>query len=556
MAKRAAQLCCALVIALSTAVVAGLAGASSPSTSTSTTTTTLPASQRTLYVELPGPFTGCTFLDTNANQSTDAILDLIRPSAFLTNANANLVGSGGAISSAELVSLKPETVTYTISASAKWSDGVAFSGDDLYAWWQRARSIAGVQSDGYRNISSLSVAPGGLSVTAVFSTPYADWNLLFRDIEARGTSGGCDPSALLSRPSLGPYRVLSASSTKVVLVSDPSWHGNSGRFHEIVFGLSDSVSPATQQLFVNYTLNVNKSQVSTLSLHPNVAGRLASSSLVDMLSFSTKGRARSSLIRSALALGINRQQFINSLWGTVTFQTGVGESVLYSQSANNYPGSSGAAPVQQSTTTTVVGAGAATPQGDCLSCANTDLRSAGFTHTREGWLYEGALVQLRLAVGPSDVDQASANLINANWRQLGFVVSEVKVATEEGVALAIRQNAVDAGVYLRPMSSSPSWTARSYVGAAYVDSYATGFSSPSLTALYRSATADFNPTHASTLWANFDQQVLASFWTRPLYTVPSLLEWSNTLQGITNCYLIPGLIDQLPSWTIQSNLNP
>ena len=145
----------------------------------------------TLKVSLPGPFTGCSYLDPGATVTSDAILDLVRPSAFQTNFNGTLQGEDGAISSAELISLSPQTVRYTISPKLVWSDGLAFNGADLVDWWQRARTLASVTSDGYRAIKSLVVATNGLSVTATFASPYADWELLFRDVEAPGTTPGC-----------------------------------------------------------------------------------------------------------------------------------------------------------------------------------------------------------------------------------------------------------------------------------------------------------------------------------------------------------------------------
>ena len=57
---------------------------------------------RTLSLSLPGTFNGCAYLDTGATASTSAILDLVRPSAFITAANGTLVGENGPIASAEL----------------------------------------------------------------------------------------------------------------------------------------------------------------------------------------------------------------------------------------------------------------------------------------------------------------------------------------------------------------------------------------------------------------------------------------------------------------------
>ncbi len=88
----------------------GLTAPWGPSTALATTNQT-----KTLSLSIPGPFNGCTFLDAGATPSTDAINDLLLPSAFLTSSAGNLYGANGPITSAELTSLTPETVKYTIA---------------------------------------------------------------------------------------------------------------------------------------------------------------------------------------------------------------------------------------------------------------------------------------------------------------------------------------------------------------------------------------------------------------------------------------------------------
>src|SRR3984885_43594 len=78
---------------------------------------------KTINVSLPGPFNGCTFLDRGATPTTNAINDLLVPSAFLTTSAGNLYGENGPIASAELMSLTPETIRYTITPNEKWSNG-------------------------------------------------------------------------------------------------------------------------------------------------------------------------------------------------------------------------------------------------------------------------------------------------------------------------------------------------------------------------------------------------------------------------------------------------
>ena len=62
------------------------------------------------------------------------MLDLTQPSAFVTNPNGTLAGEGGAIASAELMSLSPETVRYTIGAEPVLErQHVASTGK---TWWR------------------------------------------------------------------------------------------------------------------------------------------------------------------------------------------------------------------------------------------------------------------------------------------------------------------------------------------------------------------------------------------------------------------------------------
>ena len=71
-------------------------------------------------------------------------------------------------------------------------------------------------------------------MTAVFATPYAEWNLLFRDVEALGHPGQLRDRNLMTRPSLGPYSVSSATTSRVVLAMNKHWPVDPDRFGRIV----------------------------------------------------------------------------------------------------------------------------------------------------------------------------------------------------------------------------------------------------------------------------------------------------------------------------------
>ncbi len=511
-----------------------------------------PASNNlTLDVSLPGPFNGCTYFDAGANPTSNAVLDLVRPSAFLTNPAGNLVGEGGPIASAELTSLTPEVVHYAIASHQTWSDGTAFTGADLIGWWLKARNLTSVQSDGYRAIASLVDSKDGLTVTATFATPYADWNLLFRDVEALGSSSGCSLGAFVHRPSLGPYRVLSATPARIVLVRDPRWLVAANRFGRIVLSDDAVIPKSASAKFVGYSLDVNRAQVVALSSHPSVLSRVGTSSNIEQITFAPARPFSSRLaVRQALSWSVNRQSIIDQLFGAVTFSTSVAASALYSQGQNNYPGSSGTGPTSQTATTTLKPAASVSRLADCPSCAINVLAKNGFHRTATGWATAGGIaLSIHVAVGPSSLDHAVANRVVRAWSHLGVVVTQVPSTSEVAASVAAATSKVDAAIFARPTVTTASFAARSWSGPGYADTYPSGWRSSSTNLFFRQAIVNFNPVAASSTWLSMDQEVLNSFWVRPLFTSPSLLEWSNTMTGVNGSFSVPGLLDQLPTWT-------
>jgi hypothetical protein len=502
----------------------------------------------TLDLALPGPFTGCTFLDQGATPTSNAILDLVRPSAFITASNGVLVGEDGPISSAELTSLSPETVRYTIAAKTLWSNGAAFTGNDLVNWWNEARSLASVNSDGYRAIKSLVVSKNDLTVTAVFATPYADWDLLFRDMEAPGVPPtGCALSNLLTSPSLGPYFVASATANRIVLDMNPAWPLDPNRFGRVVITDSANLPSASTVNFADYTMAVNRATVLTLSTRSTLASKIASSSNIEELTFSPKTSTTSVLgVREALSWSIQRQALIDTLFGAVTFSPSIAASAIFSQGQADYPGSAGSNPVGQTTTTT-------TPTNslsDCTSCALTVLRSSGYVRTSTGWVNSaGKKLTVRLGVGPSALDHAAALLVKGDWAGIGISSTIVDEKTEIGAAEASAAGLVDVSLFARPTTTTPAYAASSWAGPAYPDTYPSGVRTPATTTLFDQATSIFNPVTASSTWLKLDQTIMTAFWVRPLFTAPTLTIWSTPLSSVANSFTVAGFVDQVPTWS-------
>ena len=529
--------------AASVAVPVGFSGAKVISTANE--------NAHTVIISLPGPFDGCTFLNAAPGSSSDAILDLVRPSAFQTTPAGGLAGEGGAISSAELTSLQPETVRYTLAANLHWSNGATLSGIDLVTWWQRAKHMASVLSDGYRAIKSLTVSSDGLTVTAVFGTNYADWSLLFRDVEERGVSGGCGIAKLVRDPSLGPYEVRSATPSRVVLTMNHAWPGSPNRFGRVIITTNPIPPTSARAVFAGYSLDVSRSYVQSLSSYPTLSSRIGSSARVEELAFAPKGRStRRILVRKALSWSLNRQAMINTLWGSVTFLPSVAQSALFSQAQNAYPGGGGTGPVGQTTTTTTPTA-ATNGLNDCFSCAVEALKSAGYVHRASRWFdASGAPLSVALATGPSALDRAIGRLALDAWRHLGVVASIVVEPSEDAAAVAVAQNVVDASIFARSTSTAPSTTARSWSGPQYFDSFPSGVRMARVNVLFNQAVGIFNPVTADVTWLTMDRVLLNAYWVRPLFTAPTVQSWTGTLSNVVGSFLTTGFVDEVLNWSI------
>jgi peptide/nickel transport system substrate-binding protein len=503
----------------------------------------------TLNVSLPGPFTGCSYLDPGATVTSDAILDLVRPSAFQTNFNGTLQGEDGAISSAELISLSPQTVRYTISPNLVWSDGLAFNGADLVDWWQRARTLASVTSDGYRAIKSLVVATNGLSVTATFASPYSDWELLFRDVEAPGTTPGCAIDNLVARPSLGAYFVSSATASRIVLAMNPEWPLDPNRFGRIVITDTQNLPASYTSNYADYTLALSSASIVALSNHPTLDSHIGSSNNIEELTFAPGTPITSQMnLRKALSLSISRQSMIDTLFGSVTYSPSVAASAIYSQGQSQYPGPSGSNPSGQTTTTTTTPAKGSL--ADCVSCALAALRDAGYTRTSAGWIDGGAKpLTVVLGVGSSVLDHSVAKLVVADWKTIGIRTAIVNETSDDAAAHAAATGNVDVALFARPTDTTPSYTGRSWAGPPYLDTYPSGVRIASVTTLFGNASSIFNPVTATPTWLQIDQTIMNDFWVRPLFTAPSLIIWSGLLTPIQGSFIVSGFVDQIPSWS-------
>jgi ABC-type transport system substrate-binding protein len=337
-----------------------------------------------------------------------------------------------------------------------------------------------------------------------------------------------------------------------VLTMNKHWPVDTDRFGRIVITDAGVMPTAPNSHFVNFSLVVNRSLVQAISTHPNVMSHIGSSSNIEEISFaSNRPLIKRIAVRQALSWSVGRQALIDQLWGAVTFSPSVAASVLYSQGQSNYPGPAGTSPSAQTTTTTIAPSSSHNGLGDCLQCALDVLSQSGFVRSSAGWSSAtGTPLVLTMAVGPSDLDETVAASIVPQWASIGIRVKIVDVSSEVAAAVATATNDDDLAIFTRPTITAVSFAARSWSGPGYADAYPNGWRTVAITKLFNQATANFNPVSASSTWLQMDQKIQSSYWVRPLFTPPSLLAWTNTLTGVTTSFSVPGLLDEVPVWSV------
>ena len=188
---------------------------------------------------------------------------------------------------------------------------------------------------------------------------------------------------------------------------------------------------------------------------------------------------------------------------------------------------------------------------DCTVCAVDLLKKAGYYKTASGWFSAtGVQLTLRAAVGPTLLDKNVAALVLGQWRSDGIAVSSVSESSDQLAAYAVASDQTDVAIFTRPITTTASFSARSYAGPAYPDSYPSGVRTSQLNSLYTSGVSIFNPVTAQATWLDLDQEVMGDFWVRPLFTAPSLVEWSNTIGLVYGSISVQGLVDQVTGWGI------
>jgi ABC-type transport system substrate-binding protein len=193
-------------------------------------------------------------LPTNFNPSTPAgsnritaeVMAQVWPQTFVTDNQFQQILAPGAVDSAEVIGVKPFTVSYTIDPKAVWSDGVPITAADfIYNWHEQLHYAPELAESGfvagYRAVRQMTSSNGGRTLTVTFRHNFAEWESLFADLVPAHVAkqygwvsafDGFDPTKVISG---GPFEITSfVPGREVVLSRNPHWWLTPPRLSRIV----------------------------------------------------------------------------------------------------------------------------------------------------------------------------------------------------------------------------------------------------------------------------------------------------------------------------------
>ncbi|NIJ10731.1 ABC-type transport system substrate-binding protein [Saccharomonospora amisosensis] len=178
---------------------------------------------------------------------TQALSQLLLPSPFRSDDDGTLTLDENLMTSAEVTSEEPFTVTYRIRPEASWSDGAPIAVEDFVYLAEAMKNQPGVVDPaGYRLISSIEPGEGGKLVEVTFSEPYPGWKTLFDNLlpshALKDAPGGWQGALADSFPAYGgPFSIKTVDNERgeVILERNERYWAKPAAVDRIVLHRSD-----------------------------------------------------------------------------------------------------------------------------------------------------------------------------------------------------------------------------------------------------------------------------------------------------------------------------
>ena len=338
-------------------------------------------------VAVDKPFTSYNNAVSSAGQSSNSyalIQVLARP--FMIDGNNKILLNKDVMDSVGITSTNPQVVTWKTKKGVKWSDGKPWGCKDFYLAWlaesgqdtkpDKSTYFQPSSTTGYAQISSAKCVDEQ-TFTAIFSTPFADYQSLFSlsdellpahvieeqtGISDITTVTPTSPPDVLSKvadfwnnkwngfnPKLalasGPYQIKEwTPQVSVTLIRNPQWTGNPGGPAEIVVKAIPDLNAQVQALQNDevQVLASSQSDASAAATLRGLSGQRISYGSSPGLDFEhidlnlNRPLFKDIAVRKAVANCINRNEIVDKLIKPVQDDAKPLGSVLFFPGADGY----------------------------------------------------------------------------------------------------------------------------------------------------------------------------------------------------------------------------
>ncbi len=179
---------------------------------------------------------------------TTVLANLLLPSVFRAAPDGTPQLDTTLMTSAQVTSAEPFTVTYQVRTDANWTDGTPVDAADFVYLRNQMTSQPGVLDPaGYRLISGITARDNAKTITVTFGKPYPAWRSLFDDLLPahllKDAPGGFANGLNTTFPATaGPFDIKSVDSAggEIVLERSDRYWGTPTVLDQIVLRKSDT----------------------------------------------------------------------------------------------------------------------------------------------------------------------------------------------------------------------------------------------------------------------------------------------------------------------------
>lgn len=433
----------------------------------------------------------------------------------------------------------PFSVTYTIREDASWSDGTPVSSDDFVFTYETVMDEEAEWADqitsraGYELISDYEIEDEK-TVTFNFDEPYAAWQLLFANVLPAHVLEGEDFTTVMNDElpdvSSGPYIFESWDrGTQLRLVRNDNYWDGDVALDDIVMRYVPDTTTLTQQMRGGeIDMYDPQPQIELIGQLDEVSDRIeyevGLGPVWEHIDFNTlvDGLDRD-FVRQAIALGINRQQIVETLVQPVDEAAEVLQQPFWMTNSEYYEPTF--------------------DQWDYDPEAARQLLEDNGCTEGDGGIYEcdGTRLSFRFGTtGGNERRELTQQLVQADLQQVGI---EITIENDEGATFFERLNTpencdgvcdYDLALFAWVGSPDPSGNANIYgcdEGDTPRPQNWTVYCDDELTSLMDEANSTVDPDENARLWNEAAAVIAEGVPIIPLFQQPQLLAWDNTITG-------------------------